>query len=58
MLPYEDCCVIFSPKHPMLRAQLERERAEYEALELTGLLAEALDAAEKTNIPFSAVLSG
>lgn len=58
ILPYEDCCVIFSPKHPMLRAQLERERAEYEALELGPLLAEALDAAEKTHIPFSSGLSG
>jgi tRNA uracil 4-sulfurtransferase len=57
ILPYEDCCVIFSPKHPMLRAQLERERAEYGALELTSLLADALAAAEKTNIPFSAGLS-
>ena len=27
ILPFEDCCVLFSPKHPMLRAKLERERA-------------------------------
>jgi len=47
ILPYEDCCVLFSPKHPMLKASLQREKAAYEALGLEALLVEALDKAER-----------
>lgn len=43
ILPYEDCCVLFSPKHPLLRAELQRERAAYAALDLGSLLEDALD---------------
>jgi tRNA uracil 4-sulfurtransferase len=50
ILPYEDCCVLFSPKHPMLKAKLERERGEYDKLELEGLLAEALEKAERLEL--------
>jgi tRNA uracil 4-sulfurtransferase len=50
ILPYEDCCVLFSPKHPMLKAKLERERAAYEELGLEGLLVEALAKAERLEI--------
>ena len=51
--PYEDCCVIFSPAHPLLRAKLERERAAYEALGLGTLLAEAMEGVERMDIPFA-----
>jgi tRNA uracil 4-sulfurtransferase len=47
ILPYEDCCVLFSPKHPMLKAKLERERKAYDELGLESLLIEALDKAER-----------
>jgi thiamine biosynthesis protein ThiI len=47
ILPYEDCCVLFSPKHPLLKAKLERERASYEALGLEPLIADALSKAER-----------
>jgi len=47
ILPYEDCCVLFSPKHPMLKADLARERAAYDSLGLESLLVEALDRAER-----------
>jgi tRNA uracil 4-sulfurtransferase len=50
ILPYEDCCVLFSPEHPMLKAKLERERAAYEALDLDKLLVEALDKAERVDV--------
>lgn len=53
ILPYEDCCVLFSPKHPLLRAELERERSAYAAIDLGPLLEEALKTAEKTVIPFT-----
>jgi len=52
ILPYEDCCVLFSPKHPLLRAELSRERAAYDALSLEPLLTAALDKAEKLAIPY------
>lgn len=51
--PFEDCCVIFSPKHPLLRADLARERVAYEALALGPLIQEALAGIEKLEIPFA-----
>jgi len=56
--PYEDCCVIFSPKHPLLRAELQRERAAYEALALGPLLDQALEAVERMDIAFSERILG
>jgi thiamine biosynthesis protein ThiI len=50
ILPYEDCCVLFSPKHPMLKADFERGRADYAELGLEPLLADALDHAERLQI--------
>jgi thiamine biosynthesis protein ThiI len=50
ILPYEDCCVLFSPKHPMLKAKLERETEVYKSLNLEPLLVEALDKAERLEI--------
>jgi thiamine biosynthesis protein ThiI len=52
ILPYEDCCVLFSPKHPLLRADLARERAFYETLELESYLVGALDKAERLAVPY------
>ena len=46
ILPYEDCCTIFSPKHPLIRPQFDRMRSAYEALEIDDLLAQAADGAE------------
>jgi thiamine biosynthesis protein ThiI len=53
ILPYEDCCVIFSPKHPLIKADVLREREAYAALELEPLVKEALRTVERTVIPFS-----
>jgi thiamine biosynthesis protein ThiI len=50
ILPYEDCCVLFSPKHPMLKSKLERETEAYKSLNLEPLLIEALDKAERLEI--------
>lgn len=46
ILPYADCCVIFSPKHPILRASLEEATALYEGLELGPFLEEAFEGRE------------
>lgn len=42
ILPYEDCCVLFSPLHPILRGTVEEAGTLYEALELGALLEEAI----------------
>ena len=57
ILPYEDCCVLFSPKHPLLKADAEREKAAYRSLELGPLLAEALGRVEKKHLPFRGLSS-
>jgi thiamine biosynthesis protein ThiI len=44
ILPYEDCCVIFSPPHPVLRAGPREAGDLYEKLGLEGLIEEALRA--------------
>ncbi|HTX73498.1 MAG TPA: tRNA uracil 4-sulfurtransferase ThiI [Rectinemataceae bacterium] len=56
ILPYEDCCVIFSPKHPILRATLEREGEAYKKLGLREMLVEAVERAEALQIPFPLIL--
>jgi thiamine biosynthesis protein ThiI len=40
--PYEDCCVLFSPPHPVLRGDLDEASGLYRALELGPLIEEAL----------------
>lgn len=53
ILPYEDCCVLFSPIHPLLKAELPREKEAYAALGLGPLLEKALAEAERLEIPFA-----
>ena len=43
ILPYEDCCVLFSPKHPVLRANLEEAHAIYKKLEVDELIQKAFE---------------
>jgi len=40
--PYEDCCVLFSPPHPVLHGDADEANALYETLELEPLIEEAL----------------
>lgn len=56
ILPYEDCCVLFSPTHPLLKADYEEERAAYAALELGPFIQRAIRGTEKLNIPFGLTL--
>ncbi len=44
--PFPDCCVVFSPRHPVLRGSLEEANALYQALELEPLLEEAFTGRE------------
>lgn len=38
ILPYEDCCVLFSPKHPVLRASVEEAQRLYKELDAEELI--------------------
>jgi thiamine biosynthesis protein ThiI len=53
ILPYEDCCVLFSPPHPILRGNPQEADALYEQLRLGALIEEALrqGIAEKCGFP-------
>jgi thiamine biosynthesis protein ThiI len=42
ILPYEDCCVLFSPPHPVLRGNPAEAGTHYEQLQLGGLIEDAL----------------
>jgi thiamine biosynthesis protein ThiI len=48
--PYEDCCVLFSPPHPVLRGDPAEAAALYEALELEPLIDEAIRECEVVRI--------
>ena len=42
ILPYEDCCVVFSPKHPVTRPVKEVSRRHYEELGMESFIEEAV----------------
>ena len=42
ILPYEDCCTVFTPRHPAIRPKVEEVRAVEAALDVDALVAEAL----------------
>lgn len=46
ILPYEDCCVLFSPKHPVLRATVEQAEEIYKSMEIDQLIEEAFQKRE------------
>ncbi|EOS65357.1 tRNA uracil 4-sulfurtransferase ThiI [Oscillibacter sp. 1-3] len=43
ILPYEDCCTVFTPRHPATRPSLEDVRKAEAALDVEGLAAKALE---------------
>jgi thiamine biosynthesis protein ThiI len=46
ILPYQDCCTLFSPLHPVLRGNTAEANRLYEALEAAELIGKALEDAE------------
>ena len=42
ILPYEDCCVVFSPKHPLTRPVKEVVTKHYEELNMGSFIEEAV----------------
>ncbi len=43
ILPYEDCCVLFSPKHPVLRASVDEAKKIFDAMRIEPVLQKAYD---------------
>ena len=43
ILPYEDCCTVFTPRHPCTRPDPEDVRKAESALDVEGLMAKALE---------------
>jgi thiamine biosynthesis protein ThiI len=58
ILPYQDCCVLFSPAHPVLRAEVAEAKARYDALELAPLIDEAIKEKEMIKCGFPSYSSG
>lgn len=44
--PYEDCCTVFLPKHPVIKPSLEEVTLEEAKLDVEGLIGEALKTIE------------
>ncbi|MBR3084672.1 MAG: tRNA 4-thiouridine(8) synthase ThiI [Oscillospiraceae bacterium] len=42
ILPYEDCCTVFTPRHPELRPSVEKAREAEAALDVEALVEEAV----------------
>ena len=50
ILPYEDCCTVFTPKHPRLKPTLEECLEAEKALDVEGLVRAAVDGIERIRI--------
>ena len=49
ILPYEDCCTVFLPKHPLIRPDLCKVRQAESRLDVEGLIGEALNTVESVD---------
>ena len=47
ILPYEDCCTVFTPRHPKTRPTLEEIQEAEAALDIDALVQKAVDGIEK-----------
>lgn len=52
ILPYDDCCVIFSPKHPLVRPEVEAQTKSFLDMNIDELLQKCVDEAEEMNITY------
>ena len=50
ILPYEDCCTVFTPRHPRTRPRLEDVEAIEAPLDIDGLVKEALEGIERVQL--------
>ena len=54
ILPYEDCCTVFTPRHPRTHPVLEEVREYEAALDVEGLMQKALEGVERIKISMEA----
>ncbi|MDR2517765.1 MAG: tRNA 4-thiouridine(8) synthase ThiI [Spirochaetaceae bacterium] len=52
ILPYADCCALFSPAHPVLHGDPDEAGGLYESLDLSGLIQTALETAREEKCGF------
>ena len=50
ILPYEDCCTVFTPKHPTVHPKRENIEKAEKALDIESLIQKALDGTEKMEL--------
>ena len=48
--PYEDCCTVFTPKHPRTRPELSRVLEQQNRLDFEALVQEALDGMQTVRV--------
>ena len=52
ILPFEDCCTVFTPKHPKTKPVMALVEAEEAKLDVDGLIGRALENTEKVQIRY------
>ena len=52
ILPYEDCCTVFTPRHPKTKPVLALVEAEEAKLDVEGLIARAIENTEKIQLRY------
>ena len=50
ILPYEDCCTVFTPRHPRTRPKVAEVAAAESVLDVEALVAEAINGIERVKI--------
>ena len=50
ILPYEDCCTVFLPKHPVIKPKLDKCLREEDKLDIENLINDALNSVEVIEI--------
>ena len=52
ILPYEDCCTVFTPRHPKTKPHIEEVEQLEAALDVEALVDEALSGIERIRIGY------
>lgn len=50
ILPYEDCCTVFTPRHPKTKPHLDEVEKAEEVLDVNALVKEAIDGIERIRL--------
>ncbi|MFA6947877.1 MAG: tRNA uracil 4-sulfurtransferase ThiI [Eubacteriales bacterium] len=55
ILPYEDCCTVFTPKHPKTRPEMAKVEAQEDKLDVSALVEEAVHSSMLYSVKFDSV---